>query len=347
MDYKAFVANRARAYYPEREGEQKEILKEADKWSDFFESLVLQRFEQPSGPIIEYEELVTTLRGYDRWSREPLAQFMTTLQHNTERSAQLRNYLNFHTMSNAFLDQWYRLAIGVQWDRKSANTCNSETQDRLALASLLMKREKDKLTGNLTTASIDGILTEYDTGIIILETAKKHPELLVVPAPGRFEHGTPSKNADFLVIDTEQAQVTGMQSKTSIDTESYNRYDPGYVFMVDARTDLANYISKREPGTSKQRPVSMPGLIAAHHIMKWPKTSNLATKPWLKRTLYDERSLASIKFYARSLTLQTKDTSTEAVHRVGQRALHKLYEQPASTQTIALHASPTELLQPA
>ena len=261
MDYREFAAQRAGLTHPERQGSQKEVLEQADAWSTFFELLVTARLDNPTDqPVMVHDEIESILHKYESWCDGPVRQLTESLyQNNTQRSRELLNYLNFHIMNDAFMQHWYRLATALSWDNRQARSFNSEAQDYLAVSSL----ETQRLARNanpLIHRSIKGILAEEDAGLVALEVAKSHPELLILPAPGRFEHGFDgTKNADLLVLDTDQYEVIGAQIKSYVGEKEYNRYNPNFVFLIDADTDLADVVYQKPSGRSPARTIAKPG----------------------------------------------------------------------------------------
>lgn len=331
MDYTEFVADRAATTYPERKDAQREVLEQADGWSSFFENAVTQRLNnQDNLAIMNTEDATEALRQYLKWCRTSLSTLKDTLFHyNTSRSKELLSYLNFHTMSDAFSQQWFRLITGIEWDQSNARRLNNEAQDYLAIASLdtQKKHEQRSRSGLDGVEIINGILSEHDTAIIALQSVKSNPDLLLVPAPGKFEHGpSHKKNADFLLFDTQKREVVGMQVKTFVSRSRYRMYDPNFVFLVDSTTDLGNVITSKQSAHSTPQVISKPGLIAAHRIAKWPKQMDLARYPWLSQYVHDERALSTMKFYARNLTMGTKDISSVAQQRIGERSIYHLYK---------------------
>lgn len=340
MDYREFVAGRRAVKYPERDGTQQEVLKTADSWSGFFESAVLQRLQAPGNePLLGIEETNQLLTQFEDWVNGPLAELRTSLErYTTDRSQHLISYTNFHFMSSFFLQQWFRLLVGTSWGIHDARKYNSETQDYLAIISIEMQKRREKIGQSLPrenhmVSTLTGSLSEVDVAIVALHPMKSNPELLLLPAPGNFEHGhKKEKSADFLIFDTEKHEATGMQVKTKVDQSEYEVYDPNFVFLVDTAIDLDDVLARRVPGKATVTHVNHPGLIAAHHISNWPKQMNLRSHPWLTSYVGNERQFMELKFYANMLTRHTKDMTPVAQKRIGERALQHLYQRPFSEE---------------
>ena len=336
MDYKEFAIGREPVIYPERDGSQREVLEDADAWSRFFESAILQRLEHPDDePLMSFEDINKILNDFEDWTNGPLEGLLSSLEHySTERSQTLLNYTNFHVMSSMFTQQWFRLLAGTSWDARDAHQFNTETQDYLALLSVKIQKQREQ--ASLARSATDfagraraGILGEYDVAIVELEALKTHPELLLLPAPGRFEHEKSSgKNADFLILDMANHEITGAQVKTSVGKRVVKHYDPNFVFLVDTQIDLDDVVAITEPGSTTPKIVSHPGLVAAHLVRNWPKQMNLQSHPWLNSYVADERQFLGLKFYANMLTRNTKDASELARKRLAERTLHYLYRKP-------------------
>lgn len=336
MDYREFAADRKPVIYPEREGAQREVLEQADAWTRFFESAVTQRLQSTdNAPLMAIEHINSILNDFEDWANGPLEKLLNSLeQYSTERSQFLLNYTNFHVMSSQFMQQWFRLLAGTSWDAQDTRKFNTETQDYLAILSMGVQKRREKAgaskkPNDFVAKTQLGLLSEYDVAIVELEALKGHPELLLLPAPGRFEHekGSP-KNADFLILDMVQREVTGMQVKTTAGARAVVHYDSDFVFLVDAVTDLDDVVAKRVPGKTSIEAVCNPGLVAAHLMSNWPKQMNLKSHPWLKSYMANERQFMSLKFYANMLTRNTKDTSERARQRLAERTLRHLYRKP-------------------
>lgn len=336
MDYTVFAADRGTISYPERSGRQQEVLEQADAWTVFFEHVISARLNTATDePLGSLDEITNTLHRYEDWCNGPLETLKQSLfQHNSERSKYLANYLNFHFMSDLFVQQWFRLMTSAEWDAKDTKQYNGETQDYLALMSVELQKRREtalKQQGKGSIDAINGILSEYDAAIAALHLMKSHPELILIPAPGTFErsHANPQRNADFLIFDTTKREIIGMQVKTFVDEESYTKYDKDYVFLVDSAIDLGDVLSKKVPLRTKPIIANQPGLLAAHHVRNWPKQMNLRSHPWLAQYIDDERTLMGLKFYANMLTQGTKDVSQIARQRVGERVITHLYRTPS------------------
>ena len=334
MDYREFADGRGTVVYPERKDAQQEALEQADAWSNFFERGLLHRLStEANEPFDTVEAITAKLHDYEDWCNGPLQRLHESLmQHTTVRSRELLMYLNFHTMSDFFMQQWFRVLTGAEWDSRESRELNGETQDYLAIASLELQKRREALyrtQGPAAARTLNGILAEYDSAIVALGMPQTSPDLLLLPAPGTFEHSTEKqKNADFILLDLARREVVGAQVKTTVGEESFRRYDPRFVFLIDTATDLGDVISKKEPGKSTPTVVPRPGLIAAHHVRNWPKQMNMRSRPWLGRYISDERTLMGLKFYANTLTHGARDVSGEARERIGKRALHHLYHKP-------------------
>lgn len=151
-----------------------------------------------------------------------------------------------------------------------------------------------------------GILTEIDTAITLVALSRRDPNLIVVPAPRRFEDANDRFNVDFLVYHTETDELVGVQSKTHITDEHRRRYDESRVVLISADEDLGAVTwARTEAGKSVTKPVAWPGMIA----MSFLDTIKLHGQKNTGFEQYSPASLLKLKQRARVLLQSPYDSN--------------------------------------
>ena len=84
---------------------------------------------------------------------------------------------------------------------------------------------------------------------VTFEIATRHPDWIVLPCSGGFEHDNNDANVDFIVIDTTRDEIIGVQTKTSVSARDRQHYD-GRRAIVDGMIDFGN-ILPRDPGLER------------------------------------------------------------------------------------------------
>lgn len=321
----------------EYHGRQKELLDEADRWSDFFSDVLLDRFNR-EGEFMPPQQAVNLLRGYYSWATTQLQPEFLTMAANvrTERSRRLVNRLNFHMLNQAFMQQWLPFLVGYRPPDAIAEREKLLAKDHAACSAVdLMKlREKiplddyydDNLQANMRRRAYEGTLTEYDAAITLLESTRNHPELTVLPAPSSFEHSQNqgNANADFMVLDLAQYEVIGAQSKSFVSDKDRERYDSDRVMLLDGVVDMGN-TSRRHGRLRTSRPTA--GLIAAEHILG-AKTHGKSTSAIFRLPQFQQR-VQQAKFFVKTHEIDKPTMQpSRAAKLIGQRVTHYLYRNP-------------------
>lgn len=345
MQFDQFVEGRQPVSEVKHTGEFAEYLEQADAWTRAFADVLKQRFENPDA-FVAPEAAKEWLDRYEDWA-ESFESNVTNKLISDEHSyttGQILNRNNFHTLNLCFLNHWHRLLTGQEWDREETRRLNLDTQDLIALSSMRTQKQRRKSHdsdyydfSNEKMADFrrvtEGILSEFDAGIVLLEFAKKHPELVVIPAPGMFEHGKvhdgKKRNVDFIIIDTAAKETTGAQVKGRLSNEKLDSYSLDHVFFIDGDTDMENITSRLVKGSAKTqtstRHVSLvrAGAIAANHIAGWPtKLAELNKRRGIASIGPKERLI--IQTYAR--TIETRRSLIgHYADIIGQRTLEHLY----------------------
>lgn len=187
---------------------------------------------------------------------------------------------NFHVMSQAALFMWTEMLIGGRYNERERERCTNYAMLGLAISSLSVAEWRED-NASITNSHryfgselaherrfIDGVMTEIDTAMVLLEVTRKDPSILFVPAPPRFEASDRrANNADFIVYSRATNEVAGIQTKTNVRDEDRQTYDTSKIALVDGTVDLNNQIwTRTRAGASDTKPVSWPGLVAADFL---------------------------------------------------------------------------------
>ncbi|MBP7760708.1 hypothetical protein KA093_02840 [Candidatus Saccharibacteria bacterium] len=226
----------------------------------------------------------------------------------SDRSSNLSNRMNFHSLNLAFLRHWRQVMLMGTSEIMMPPLTHQEAQILLAGEAVQYMRLRDRIPPaqyyssdegpHLKRKTWEGILNEFDTGIVLLEIAKRHTDWIVIPAPGGFEHGNKNANVDFIVLDTTRQEIIGVQTKTAVSDSDYQHYDNKRVVLVDGMIDFGN-ISLRNPNS--QYPVSTAGIISAHKLTD-RSVNNKAFGAMIRgqRDLtLDNRLIMQLKLFAR------------------------------------------------
>jgi hypothetical protein len=268
MDSKQFVDGYQDA--PRRNDRDKEsaeieeIMTGPRKWASFFDS---QLYELLDGDRLhDYVETTDQLDEYRYdWSETQLDSLVKRSQDLAffdERAKSSVNELNFHVLNKEFVDIWQRALYPDLFPRLSTERIEV-IQTRLAKRGASLRDIKDaagywqsiESTPKALVPAMNGQLTEIDAAIVMLELCKQDTEILLLPAPPKFESAANKYNSvDFIVIDPKAGKTRGVQVKSYIDRyaddstvdetrqqfKAIRKYDPTYVTMVDGMIDLGN-----------------------------------------------------------------------------------------------------------
>lgn len=329
----------------EYEGSQKEVLETADRWSNFFADQLYDYLSDVHEAIPE-AELSRCFYEYFGWVTDELEPILNRSLYSvrSERSARLCTHLNFHVMNHALLSQWWPLLTGKALSLTDSRRETSATKqfmsclavERLRLRESISVEEYHSAEGEKRRSIYEGILTEYDTAIVLLDAFRDQPECLVLPAPGMFEHGSNKRaNVDFIVLDTEKNEAIGVQTKASVTEHTKKQYDSEQVVLVDGVIDFGNQSTRRGRLQNAQ---STAGLIAAEQVMNIPTQGRHAR---LANSL-SPRAILQAKVFVNQRVLGPESRQIRpAAERVGSRVREALYRRPKvdwpvpTTDTIA------------
>jgi hypothetical protein len=240
-----------------------------------------------------------------------------------------RNEVNFIGLNKHLREMWKPLVHG-RWLRHNEHFTDSQfCQISLALHGLLYYRYREKYlrdeglevfedpAAKTVFSRLEGAMQEYDATIILMNWAKKYPNLTVVPAPAQFEHSTKQANADLIVVDTQEGRAVGVQVKTRSDPRDRERYDPERIVVIDSQ-DLGNVRVMAGKGKKTETPRPWPGMIAASRVMgiKTQDTPN-----------FDPTGIATVirrKMEAKAMLGSLRIDYNEISRAIGERVLAKL-----------------------
>jgi hypothetical protein len=309
LDQYIDAPHQAQSRHVEYDGPQGETLVAADTWSGFFDEILRSALLDPTSPP-DYNAFSRGIIDYAVFymlQLKPILQKSLNLV-RSERSRNLSNRMNFHSLNLAFLRHWQQVMMMGTNEIKIPDNLHRQAQILLAGEAVQYMRLRDTIPPKqyyssdegqrLKKKTWEGILNEFDTGIVLLEIATRHPDWIVLPAPGGFEHDNNDANVDFIVIDTTRGEIIGVQTKTAVSERDHRHYDARRVILVDGMIDFGN-ISLRNPNS--QYPVSTAGIISAHKLTD-RKVDDKAFGEMIRgqRDLtLDNRSIIQLKLFTR------------------------------------------------
>ncbi len=319
------------------EGSQAETLEAADRWSDYFSDTLYDLLDGNLIPL-KPRDSASKLIDYIRWTEHDLTSVQkSVLQVKSERSASLANRLNFHELNRSFTLHWQMLATGESFkDAAASRAEKTYTQNCLALSAMEVLKRREAIPVNeyysqdeqskqlsLKRQTYEGILTEFDTAIILLEIIKDEPDLFVLPSPSLFEHGeSRGLNSDFLLIDRGQNEIVGVQTKSNVNEYDLRRYDSERVVLVSGSTDFDN-VSLRKGRLRDVKATA--GLVSAAHLLHMPTNRNKLKNGALP--LQDNRAILQAKLYAKQVVAEnTRHSIRISKDRIGDRLTRALYK---------------------
>lgn len=284
----------------------------AQKYADVFSLLLHDTLtgviDPDSGAAIK-----ETLSGYPHFITHDLRALDTQLYtEGTQRSMARLNEINFHWLNYAMLPMWQLFfsnnSVVSPKDRLNAVKMS---QDLLAYDGCFQYFYRDKLAGANSGYRYFGDdmldfrhthesrLHERDTAIALLDIAKRDPSLIILPAPGKFEHShNGAINADFIVLDATDHRAVGVQVKTRVKPEHEEKYDDKHIVLIDGSADLGNYRFLRTThSSSHKRQVSWAGILSVEH-MKNLQTQGPYTTPITN--MYPIKSIVQTQFSAKA-----------------------------------------------
>ncbi len=262
--------------------ELEEAFTPAREWGDYFGRLAMRHlFSAPIEPGVE----LPIMHEYINWSVPSVPYLYKKTEEAVLENIDYGHYLselNFHLAAPRMEEQWHKI-IDPNYDAPAARV--EESQSWLAKKAAEIARER-KIRMNSEEKSgvrhgivgfYNGQLTELDSLVVKLELEKENPhlDLIVIPAPKRFESFKATRNADSLLFDRQRGHARGVQVKTRLangdsDEVVAPNYDQRFVTFIDGFIDLGNSIDRIVPGTSKHRSSAWPGLISMDHLIRTP-----------------------------------------------------------------------------
>lgn len=268
----------------EWQGATRSLMEPAQRWSNYFSHLLNAYFM--SEPL-EGEEVSRSLQAYTSDSNQQLTH---NVVRNIERIAfhhpsivSYTNKLNFHTINQEMIPYWkYLMEPEVHAAPDYIDI--SVMQARLGVRALQLARTRQIFYEQTLLAAPEptddelqldqafaGRITELEAPIAALEVLKQQmsdtrENLVLIPGPSRFEsgRGKDSRASDFLLLDTEESQVAGIQVKTNLRGKS--KYDQRFITFIDGVKHLGNTVeAHRTDGTATRK--AYPGLLAADFIL--------------------------------------------------------------------------------
>lgn len=310
-----------------------------DWFGDQLYGWLLLDWSEPAADLTdEATEFENTWRGLMEQYSQMVAVSVNAVGHRAQSAADAEgrifpgNEINFHVLNHAMLSMW-SLALDIPTAHSRAREIY-EAQLSLALAGTRHAEDRVRRTGKEPESyyspdnadyrrRISGIATEIDAAIVLLELCKRHPALCVVPAPRRFEefgvrHASSdggrvtSANSDFVLLNMDEQQVTGVQVKTWAPGCDVARYSSDHVVILDGVHDLGNTRPVRlEPRSSELSDRAWPGLIATGFL------GNAPAKALGRRADGDElRRLIRVRERARDLSHGFRFLLGDAVDRI-------------------------------
>ena len=295
MDAQKFAEAYPKATFdPEaRFGPEADTFLEAQHYAEVFSAVL---HDELSGNTDDDTNMAikSALSQYPVFIRHGLRELDTKLfTDGTDKSIEKLSEINFHWLNYAMLPMWALLldaeVVGTAEERREVI---KHSQDMLAYDGCFQYTYRDRLSSKESDyryfqedmagirSVVEGRLHERDAAIALLDIAKNDPSIVVVPAPGKFEHsGNGSVNADFVVIDTTQRKGVGVQVKSQVHTEDLQRYSGEQIMLIDGFIDLGNTRSIRTSSRkSAPKNVSWAGVISTDHMKRLQTHGKNATR---------------------------------------------------------------------
>jgi hypothetical protein len=329
------------------------------EWSGRFSTLLDNRLD---GEIIPEDDAISIASGYVKWASrysERLRDYIhekaaddTMTDEKWDDALNLLQESHFHTMSMHMATNWVRLLSGHDMSRRDVMTSRNSLAltgiGHLAVMASIEKDgdiyQRDEKGEPVRSKSLLGfeldpvfryvrsIANEADTANTLQEVTITDPSVVVIPAPGRYEHSRDgSMNIDFIAVDALRSQVRGIQAKVSVGPLDASKYNADFVTLIDGERDLGNVKPVRLPQGSSRRTTPWPGLISAHHLLAQKDVFRERSQRGKGVILGPrERELVRQRQEARFLAGSTKPFNAKAARYVTERLLHDMYDQEAA-----------------
>jgi hypothetical protein len=316
---------------PPSNPERRELLEAPRKWMRIFDETMSDYF---SGELTaDHSWFAGNIVDYYNWgyrNLDVLTKGARALDDPTSRN-DIGSELTFHRLNTPMVFLWEHLLYHVI-PRDATEL--SDIQVQLALESAPFSRRLKQLSsiGEPSETKegklIMGQLNEFDAAIILIELMKTNPNLIVVPAPERFEsqRQRSNLNSDFIFVDKQERHARGVQVKTFMaDSTGVEHYNHDYVTLIDGSVDLGN--SQARTRGRRDITTSLGGQIALGILSEAPLNK---VPPFILRPEYmRNRAMGRELFRGRKSFLET------ATRHVGERVLHDLYQNPVPKQKTA------------
>lgn len=312
-----------------------QAMHESREWSRFLGRVTHGLF---TSEFTELQDMTSEKWGeYRDWLRGDGARgAMATLESlESEDRARGANELNFHCLNSDMIGMWVPLLYKDSWpDDQFRRDWIKSAQEGLARTGLYSYLTRERYiegrggtevvyeTNDVIYKAQTGIMQEFDAGIVLLDVMRRNPDITVVPAPLQFERSRrKSRNVDFLAVHREAKTAIGVQVKSRHTNEQAQAADHERVVFLDGDIDLGNIRAVRvKKGSSKQRVVPWPGIIAAKYVDRIKthgKGKNLRAARNPARTLHE-------KTIARRLVNDVSVDFSELSELIGERIMAKL-----------------------
>lgn len=320
-------------------------MKPACDWSNRLGELLHDRLTAPDS--IDPEAAVAMFSDYDSWLINDLPSLnQAVVNHSSPDRLRASTALNFHRLSYCMLELWQPVVEGA-WsvDAPKRNKIIRDCQDTLAIAGLALYAGREAMASQKNDYAYfdqansefrrrsEGIITEFDAALVILEFMKRYPKLTVVPAPAQFENQYPKKyNMDFMVLD-DTGQAIGLQVKSSVrDEDIRSDYDSERIVLMCGETDFANILVRRtERGRYNPHPVGWAGIMCAQRVKDI--AAHGTSVSGLSKQGLDPSFIVVRKIQAQELTRGIKPNLVAAAQRTGSRIINKMDLEPPAKKS--------------
>lgn len=272
-----------------------------------------------------------------------MASYATWLQHEGmdlqwrgkegDQSDYLRCYseANFHALNQHFMPMWMLLSEGSWPSERVRRDAFEHMAKQIGVDGLVRYAIRKKFVSQEGTETLfternkpfadvtNGALQEFDAAMVLLDVAKKHPDMAVVPAPLQFERGVDStRNVDFLIIKRMGKRAIGAQVKSNVHGRTASHYDSSRVVLIDGNVDFDNILSMRtKKGSSHEKVVGWPGLLNAKRVQDLPVRGKGMNS-------HERVGNMRVQAMARQVLGEIKVDYPRAVSRIEERILDKL-----------------------
>ncbi len=319
-----------------------ELMTPAAEWSADFGKILYDRLADPQGEISVRNGLTGDYVGWSNAGAVAIAQQLSLDQGPDSLKANME--LNFHRLNGVMLGMWQPIVNPEAYgDADFSRSVIPFLQDVLAITGLRHYMERNRVSGSRSQLEyfadenrerrnyFEGIGNEIDAAIVLLEFARHHPDLTVVPAPSQFskrsnQNGV-NRNANFVVA-TKDGRALGVQVSSFVTPELKARYDADRIVLVDGRVDLGNQRAVRtDPRRSAKSVQVWSCIIAAARARNFqahgPRISQFREAGMFGGN-EGERQLMNMSRIARQLLNGVRPRTREAVQVVGERILEHL-----------------------